>query len=57
MGGLETILYIPAMILAGFLGILALLTPWFVYRIYKATENQNKLLRQLIRAYGHEPEA
>jgi len=37
--------------------VLAVLMPWYVYRIASETQKTNKLLRQLIKAYGHEPEA
>jgi uncharacterized membrane protein len=39
------------------LAVLAVLMPWYVYRIASETQKTNKLLRQLIKAYGHEPEA
>ena len=39
------------------LAVLAILMPWYVYRIARETEKTNKLLRQLLRASGHEPEA
>lgn len=39
------------------LAVLAILMPWYVYRIASETQKTNKLLRQLIKAYGHEPEA
>ena len=38
------------------LAVLAVLMPWYVYRIASETQKTNKLLRQLIKAYGHEPE-
>ena len=47
-----------------FLVILAILMPYYVYKIrhlmqdcLKENRNTNDLLRQLIKAYGHEPEA
>jgi competence protein ComGC len=36
--------------------VLAVLMPYFVYRISIETERTNKLLRQLLKAYGHEPD-
>lgn len=39
------------------LAVLAILMPWYVYRIASETQKTNKLLRPLIKAYGHEPEA
>lgn len=38
------------------LAVLAILMPYFIYRISVETERTNKLLRQVIKAYGHEPE-
>lgn len=38
------------------LAVLAILMPWYVYRIASETQKTNKLLRQMIKAYGHEPE-
>lgn len=39
------------------LAVLAILMPWFVYQIAREAEKTNKLLRQMIRTSGHEPEA
>ena len=46
------------------LAVLAILMPYYVYRIFgqlftirQETQKTNSLLRQLIKAYGHEPEA
>lgn len=39
------------------LAVLAVLMPWYVYRIASETQKTNKLLRQLLRASGHEPES
>ena len=36
--------------------VLAVLMPYFVYRISIETERTNKLLRQILKAYGHEPD-
>lgn len=38
------------------LAVLAVFMPYFVYRISIETERTNKLLRQLLKAYGHDPE-
>jgi hypothetical protein len=53
MGLTGMLLVLGLIILAG----LAVLMPWYVYRIASETQKTNKLLRQLIKAYGHEPEA
>lgn len=44
--------------------ILAILMPYYVYRIFgqlftirQEAEKTNKLLRQIIKAYGHDPDA
>jgi len=49
---------------AVFLVILAILMPYYVYKcrfllqdLLKENQKTNDLLRQLIRAYGHDPEA
>lgn len=52
--GLTGILLVLGLII---LAVLAILMPWYVYRIASKTQKTNKLLRQLIKAYGHEPEA
>lgn len=39
------------------LAVLAVLMPWYVYRIASETQKTNKLLRQLLKVSGHEPEA
>jgi len=43
-------------ILAVIFAILAILMPYFVYRISVETERTNKLLRQLLKSYGQDPE-
>ena len=54
MGGLlGVLLFVGLLVLVA----LAILMPYFVYRICLQTERTNKLLRQLIKAYGHEPES
>jgi hypothetical protein len=53
VGGVLGFLLVLGLII---LVVLAVLMPYFVYRISIETERTNKLLRQVIRAYGHEPE-
>jgi hypothetical protein len=36
--------------------ILAVLMPYYVYKIRHETAKTNKLLAQLLKAYGHQPE-
>jgi len=43
-------------VLAFVLTVLAILMPYFVYRIYCETKKSTILLRQLLMAYGHRPE-
>jgi uncharacterized membrane protein affecting hemolysin expression len=63
LGGLSLLVFI-AIVAVGVLCVLAILMPLFVYKIWFETavtareiKKQNTLTRQLIRAYGHEPEA
>lgn len=44
------------LVLAFILTVLAILMPYFVYRIYCETKKSTILLRQLLIAYGHRPE-
>jgi len=53
VGGLLGVLLLVGLLV---LVALAVLMPYFVYRISIETERTNKLLRQLLKAYGHEPE-
>lgn len=52
--GLTGMLFVLGLIV---LAVLAILMPWFVYQIAREAEKTNKLLRQMIRTSGHEPEA
>ena len=54
--GAEGLLMVPLIMLLVFLAVLAVLMPYFVWRISKHTAATNKLLRQLLKAYGHEPQ-
>lgn len=54
--GAEGLFVLPLVLLVIFLAVLAVLMPYFVWRISKHTATTNKLLRQLLKAYGHEPE-
>lgn len=54
--GAEGFFIVPVLFLLLFLAVLALFMPYFVWRISKQTATTNKLLRQIIKAYGHEPE-
>ena len=54
--GAEGLFIVPIIFLLLFLAVLALFMPYFVWRISKHTAATNKLLRQLLKAYGHEPE-
>jgi TRAP-type mannitol/chloroaromatic compound transport system permease small subunit len=54
--GAEGLFVLPLVLLVIFLAVLAVLMPYFVWRISKHTAATNKLLRQLLKAYGHEPE-
>lgn len=51
--GLLTVLGATAVLI---LGLLLILLPVFVFGIYAAVNRTNRLLAQIIRAYGHEPE-
>ena len=67
---MESLFIVPLVILLLLLGVLAVLMPYYVYRIARTTDELrkvsismldqqmkvNKLQRQLLRAYGHEPE-
>ena len=60
-GGLAMVAVIFGLIV---LAVLAILMPYYVYRIFgqlftirQETQKTNSLLRQLIKAYGHDPEA
>lgn len=37
--------------------IMAILMPYYVYKIRHETARTNKLLEQLLKAYGHDPES
>ena len=54
--GNEGLFVLPFVLLVIFLAVLAILMPYFVWRISKHTAATNKLLRHLLKAYGHEPE-
>ena len=55
--GAEGLFIVPLFFLLLFLAVLALLLPYFVWRIRKEAATSNKLMRQLLKAYGQEPEA
>lgn len=68
--GAWTLFFLPILISLVVLGFLAILMPYYVYKCrhllqdikeksdekISETKRTNNLLRQLIRAYGHEPE-
>ena len=55
--GAEGLFIVPLFFLLLFLAVLALLLPYFVWRIRKEAATSNKLMRQLLKAYGQDPEA
>ena len=55
--GYEYLFVAPLLILGVIFLVATAMMPIYVYRISINTQKQNKLLRQLIKAYGHEPEA
>jgi len=57
MADLPTLFSIPAFILLVIFAVLCVAIPFHVRAIRKESEKTNKLLRQIIKAYGHEPEA
>jgi len=57
MADLPTLLSIPAFILLVIFAVLCVAIPFHVRGIRKEAEKTNKLLRQIIKAYGHDPEA
>ena len=57
MADLPTLFSIPAFILLVIFSVLCVAIPFHVRAIRKEAEKTNKLLRQIIKAYGHDPEA
>lgn len=57
MGGFEWMFVTPLFILLIIFVVLCFSLPFHVRVIRKECEKTNKLLRQLIKAYGHDPEA
>lgn len=55
MNGTE-VLAMCTVVLAIFLGILLILLPVFVLGIYSQIQLTNRLIKQLIKLYGHDPE-
>jgi len=60
-GGLAMVAIVFGLIV---LAVLAILMPYYVYRIFgqlfiirQEAQKTNALLRQIIKAYGHDPEA
>lgn len=54
---LPTLFSIPAFILLAIFAVLCVAIPFHVRAIRKESEKTNKLLRQMIRSGGHEPDA
>lgn len=58
IGDLVTGLGAMAVVVAAtVLAVLAILMPYYIYKIRHELDATNKLLRQMIRSSGHEPEA
>jgi len=57
METIGALLMIPVFILLLILAVMAFLMPYYVWKIAKGIDTNNRLQRQLLRAYGHEPEA
>lgn len=53
-GGLAMVAIVFGLIV---LAVLAILMPYYIYKIRHELAATNKLLRQMIRSSGHEPEA
>jgi hypothetical protein len=57
METIGALLMIPVFILLLIMAVMAFLMPYYVWKIAKGIDTNNRLQRQLLRAYGHTPEA